>query len=46
LLHVDVGESVGVGGVELDSFNCASGTADPLSWLDLVNNGSFIVKNA
>jgi hypothetical protein len=30
----------------LDSFNCTSGTADPLSWLDLVNNGSFIVKNA
>jgi hypothetical protein len=30
----------------LDSFNCASGTADPISWLDLVNNGSFIVKNA
>jgi hypothetical protein len=29
----------------LDSFNCTSGTADPLSWLDLVNNGSFIVKN-
>jgi hypothetical protein len=30
----------------LDSFNCTSGTADPLSWLDLINNGSFIVKNA
>jgi hypothetical protein len=30
----------------LDSFNCTSGTADPLSWLDLVSNGSFIVKNA
>jgi hypothetical protein len=30
----------------LDSFNCTSGTADPLSWLDLVNNGGFIVKNA
>jgi hypothetical protein len=30
----------------LDSFDCAGGTADPISWLDLVNNGSFIVKNA
>jgi hypothetical protein len=30
----------------LDSFNCSSGTADPISWLDLVNNGSWIVKNA
>jgi Tol biopolymer transport system component len=30
----------------LDSFNCASGIADPISWLDLVNNGSWIVKNA
>jgi hypothetical protein len=30
----------------LDSFNCAGGTADPISWLDLVNNGSWIVKNA
>jgi hypothetical protein len=30
----------------LDSFDCTSGTADPLSWLDLVNNGGFIVKNA
>jgi hypothetical protein len=30
----------------LDSFNCTSGTADPISWLDLVNNGGFIVKNA
>jgi hypothetical protein len=29
----------------LDSFNCATGKADPISWLDLVNNGSFIVKN-
>jgi hypothetical protein len=30
----------------LDSFDCTSGTTDPLSWLDLVNNGGFIVKNA
>jgi hypothetical protein len=30
----------------LDSFNCTSGTADPLSWLNLVNNSGFIVKNA
>jgi Tol biopolymer transport system component len=29
----------------LDSFDCTSGTADPLSWLDLVNNGAWIAKN-
>ena len=30
----------------LDSFDCTSNTVDPISWLDLTNNGSFIVKNA
>jgi hypothetical protein len=30
----------------LDSFNLQSGTADPISWLALVNNGAFIVKSA
>jgi hypothetical protein len=28
----------------LDSFNCTSGTADPLSWLSLANNGSWVAK--
>jgi hypothetical protein len=28
----------------LDSFNCTMGTDDPLSWLDLVNDGSWVAK--
>jgi hypothetical protein len=30
----------------LDSFNCTTGTDDPLSWLDLVNNRSWIAKTS
>jgi hypothetical protein len=30
----------------LDSFDCATGTADPLSWLSLANNGSWVAKNS
>ena len=30
----------------LDSFNCASGKADPLSWVHLANNGSWVAKNS
>jgi hypothetical protein len=29
-----------------DSFDCTSNTANPISWMNLVNNGAFIVKNA
>jgi hypothetical protein len=28
----------------LDSFNCTSGVEDPLSWLSLANNGSWVAK--
>jgi hypothetical protein len=28
----------------LDSFNCASGVDDPLSWLSLTNNGNWVAK--
>jgi hypothetical protein len=30
----------------LDSFNCATGTADPLSWLSLANNGAWVAKTS
>jgi hypothetical protein len=30
----------------LDSFNCMSGTADPLSWLSLANNGIWVAKTS
>jgi Tol biopolymer transport system component len=28
----------------LDSFDCTGGTADPLSWLDIANNGTWVAK--
>jgi hypothetical protein len=28
----------------LDNFNCTSGTVDPLSWLSLTNNGTWVAK--
>jgi Tol biopolymer transport system component len=28
----------------LDSFDCTSGTADPLSWLSLANSGTWVAK--
>jgi hypothetical protein len=30
----------------LDTFNCTSGVDDPLSWVDLANNGSWVAKSA
>jgi hypothetical protein len=30
----------------LDSFDCTGGAADPLSWLNLANDGSWVAKNA
>jgi hypothetical protein len=30
----------------LDSFNCTTGTADPLSWLSLANAGSWVAKTS
>jgi hypothetical protein len=30
----------------LDSFNCTGGTADPLSWLSLANNGIWVAKTS
>jgi hypothetical protein len=30
----------------LDSFNCATGVDDPLSWVDLVNNGIWVAKTS
>jgi hypothetical protein len=30
----------------LDSFDCTSGTADPIGWLSLVNSGNWIAKTS
>jgi hypothetical protein len=30
----------------LDGFNCTNGTDDPLSWLNLTNNGSWVAKTS
>jgi Tol biopolymer transport system component len=30
----------------LDSFNCASGVDDPLSWLSMANNGTWVAKTS
>jgi hypothetical protein len=30
----------------LDSFNCTSGVSDPISWVDLVNNESWVAKSS
>jgi hypothetical protein len=30
----------------LDSFNCTSGIDDPISWVDLANNGSWVAKSS
>jgi hypothetical protein len=30
----------------LDSFNCTSGVDDPLSWVNLANNGTWVAKTS
>jgi hypothetical protein len=30
----------------LDSFNCASGTVDPIGWVNLANNGTWVAKTS